>query len=77
MPRNLYTEAFDSGYYYDMAHHADPTDHGVPKRIKAPHPVTQPKDDNPYECPEKLNIEALFQPGASISYLIEEGDEKK
>lgn len=70
MPRNLYTEAFDSGYYYDMAHHADPTDHGIAKRIKEPVPVIQPKDDDPTECPNKLNIKSLFSIGASNSKFI-------
>ena len=60
MPRNLYTECFDSGYYYDMAHHADTTDHGTPKRImKRPEPI-KPEDDDPNECPDKLDIEKLF-----------------
>ena len=68
MPRNLYTESFDSGYYYDVAHHADPTDHGVPKRIKKPHPVTQPIDDDPDECPNKLDVEKLFSTPACSTF---------
>lgn len=50
------TQLFECGYYYDAGYHADNTNHGTPKG----HTPPKPKDDDPSECPNKLNIEELF-----------------
>ena len=50
------SQLFECGYYYDAGFHPDNTDHVIPKGHTAP----KPKEDDPKECPNKLDVEKLF-----------------